>query len=170
VNYLAVVLAVFLPAAWVACSSGTPANGSSAGADTSGESGAPGADAAASCDPKFNPDTMAPGLTKPGNSGALTFVLESIDPTPPVAQYNNWVLKVLDASGAPVADASFPMIKTWMPLHAHGSSIAPTWTSNGDGTYKTSVYLFMPGLWQVTFHAQSGTTTDTVMYTFCVGG
>ena len=121
------------------------------------------------CDPTFNPSTIEAGLTRPGSSSALTFVLVSAD-SPPKVEYNRWTVKVLDAAGDPVTDATFPEIKTWMPLHGHASSVAPTYTSNGDGTYTINFYLFMPGLWQITPTAQTGVTTDQTVFTFCVGG
>jgi YtkA-like len=177
VNCSSAALAFFLPTLGMACSSSSPpgrTNGSSAFEAGVTSVAVPGSDAASdaavACDPSFHPDTIAPGLTKQGDAGALTFVLESADEVPPVPKYNDWILKLVDASGQPVKDATFPTITTWMPLHQHGSSVVPTWMSNGDGTYSTSVFLFMPGLWQVTFHAQSGMTSDRVTYTFCVGG
>jgi len=141
---------------------------------TPDDAGAPfdaaGADAASECDPQLNPDTIAPGLTKTGASGALTFVVVSADPVPPGVGYDTWVVKVLDSAGQPVTDATFPLIKTWMPLHGHPSSIVPTSVNNGDGTYTLKLYLFMPGVWQITPHAQTGSTTDSAVFTFCVGG
>jgi hypothetical protein len=173
VNCSSAALAFFLPTVAMACSSSAPpgpTNSSSAFEAGVTSVAVPGSDAAVACDPSFHPDTIAPGLTKQGNATALTFVLQSADQVPPVPKYNNWILKLIDASGQPVKGATFPTITTWMPLHRHGSSVAPTWMSNGDGTYDTSVFLFMPGLWQVTFQAQSGMTSDSVTYTFCVDG
>ncbi|MGA7122767.1 MAG: FixH family protein [Polyangiaceae bacterium] len=121
------------------------------------------------CDTKFNPSTLEPGLTQPSSSGAFTFVLVDAD-SPPRVEYNTWTVRVIDASGKPVTDATFPEIKTWMPLHGHPSSVLPTYTSNGDGTYTIKLYLFMPGLWQVTPTVQTGATTDQAVFTFCVGG
>ncbi|MDP9035110.1 MAG: FixH family protein [Myxococcota bacterium] len=127
-------------------------------------------DASAECDPRYHPDTIEPGLTKTGNGGALTLVLLSAAPSPPGVNYNTWVVKVLDSNGKPVTDATFPEIKTWMPLHGHPSSIVPTSVSNGDGTYTLKLYLFMPGLWQITPTVQAGLTKDQAVFTFCVGG
>lgn len=146
-----------------------------AGVATSGDAGADAtvaaADADSECAPgQYQEDDIAPGLTKIGASGALTFVVMSAAPVPPGVNYNTWVVKVLDSAGQPVTDATFTQIKTWMPLHGHPSSIVPTWTNNGDGTYTVKVYLFMPGLWQITPSVQSGTTTDSAVFTFCVGG
>jgi hypothetical protein len=142
-------------------------------ADEAGDDAAAavGADADSECAPgQYPEDNIAPGLTKPGAAGALTFAVVSAAPVPPGVNYNTWVIKVLDSTGQPVTDATFPLIKTWMPLHGHPSSIVPTSTNNGDGTYTLKVYLFMPGLWQITPHVQTGSTTDSAVFTFCVGG
>ncbi len=121
-------------------------------------------------DAGYHPSTYAPDLTQTGDSGAMTFVLVSANPAPPGVYANTWTLKLLDGMGHPITDATFPNIKTWMPLHGHPSPVAPTFVSNGDGTYAVSLYLFMAGLWQVTFDAQSGSSSDSTMFTFCVGG
>jgi hypothetical protein len=162
------------PSAPAECSSAADAAlGDDAGGDAGG---APDADAASECDPQYSPDTIGPGLTKQGDAGALTFVIVSADPVPAGLNYNTWVVKVLDKNGKPVTDATFTKadgtsnIKTWMPLHGHPSSIVPTWTSNGDGTYTIKLFLFMPGVWQITPTAQTGSTTDSAVFAFCVGG
>jgi hypothetical protein len=100
--------------------------------------------------------------------GSFTFILESAQTAPPEVDSNTWVIKVVDAQGQPVTNATFPTIKTWMPLHGHSSSVLPTVMSNGDGTYVVSLYLFMQGLWQITFTAQAGSATDSAMFTFCI--
>jgi hypothetical protein len=141
----------------VACSSG-PASGPQAAASTTSCSGGL----------TYHADAYSPNLGKAGSAKALTFVLVSADPVPPGVNYNTWTLKLTDASGKPVTDATFPTIKTWMPLHGHSSSVLPTSMANGDGTYTISLYLFMPGLWQITFNALAGSLSDSAMFTFCV--
>jgi hypothetical protein len=126
-------------------------------------------DAGPVCDPRFTPDTIANGLTKKGSAG-LTFVLMSADPVPAGVGWNTWVVKVLDANGKPVTNATFPNIETYMPLHGHMGSVVPTWTSNGDGTYTIKLYLFMPGVWRITPTVKTGTTTDKAAFNFCAGG
>jgi hypothetical protein len=128
------------------------------------------ADAAAQCDPRYASDNIVPGLTKPSDSGALTFILVNADHVPPVANYNSWVIKVLDKNGQPVTDAAFTKVTTYMPLHGHSSSVTPIVTDNGDGTYTINkLDLFMPGVWWVTPYVQVGSTTDTVKFSFCAG-
>jgi hypothetical protein len=116
-------------------------------------------------------DTYVQGLAKAGKSGQLQFVLVSSDPAPPAVGNNTWVVKIVDAKGAPVTGATFPSITAFMPDHGHGSQAKPVATDNGDGTYTiTPLYLFMGGLWQITLQAQSGAATDSAVYSFCIQG
>ena len=57
-----------------------------------------------------------------------------------------------------------------MPTMGHGTS-TPQWTLNSDGSFTiSSIYLFMPGIWQTTIVAKAGQTKDTVAFTFCIAG
>jgi hypothetical protein len=120
-----------------------------------------------------------------GSSGGLTFILMgntvSGAASPPLEPYTNvFTLKLVDASGQPVTNATvtlptdnqalgWPYSKDpWMPLHQHGASITPTVTNNGDGTYAVSAYFFMPGLWQIYLVAQTPSVTDSAEYAFCL--
>jgi hypothetical protein len=112
----------------------------------------------------------APDMSQEGTSSTLKFVLLDADPAPPNLANMTWTLKILDASGAPVKDANFTSIKTWMPQHGHPSTAIPVPSNNQDGTYTIkNVYLYMAGVWQVTFNVTAGTTTDSGMFTFCLG-
>ena len=116
-------------------------------------------------------DSYAANMTKMGQSGVFQFTLVSADPAPPALNNNTWTLKLADASGAPVTNATFPKISPYMPDHGHGSTATPMATSNGDGTYSiTPLYFFMGGLWQVTIQAQSGSQSDSAVFSFCVAG
>jgi hypothetical protein len=131
----------------------------------------PDADAGPVCDPQFAPDNIGPGLTKKGTAtGAFTFVITSADPVPPQPRYDTWVVKILDKNGQPVTDATLTLPLPYMPLHQHTGSVVSTYASNGDGTYKITQFLFMPGNWQVTIQAKSGSTSDSVRFDFCAGG
>ena len=133
-------------------------------------SGDDAADASACASYSGAVDSYDANLPKAGNAGQIQFVLMNAQPAPPAKGNNTWTLKLLDATGAPIQNATFA-IKTWMPMMRHGSSIAPRQAANADGTYSISnLYLIMDGIWQVTFTAQSGSMKDTAMYTFCVGG
>jgi hypothetical protein len=94
----------------------------------------------------------------------------------PLAVDNNmWTLKILDASGQPVKDATLSFPKNghpgdpWMPDHTHGTTPAKA-KNNMDGTYTiTPLYFFMGGVWSLFISATSGSVTDTTTFTFCVG-
>ncbi len=116
-------------------------------------------------------DTYGPGMSKVGSVKALTFVLVAASPAPPAINGNTWTLKVVDATGSPVPNATFPTIRTWMPDHGHGSPETPMATANGDGTYSVQpLDLFMNGLWQITFSAQAGAVSYSATFSFCLGG
>jgi hypothetical protein len=115
-------------------------------------------------------EAYSANLTKTGKSGIFTFVLMDVAPAPPALGTLTWTMKILDANGQPVPDATMPVPTTWMPQHMHSSTATPIAASNGDGTYTISnLYLYMPGVWQVTVEATAGGTTDSTVFTFCLG-
>jgi hypothetical protein len=112
----------------------------------------------------------APNMSVPGQAGVFSFVLVSSTPAPPANETNVFVLRLLDAGGRPVTDATFPSLDPTMPTMNHGTSKV-TATSNGDGTYTLQpLYFFMPGLWELAITAQSGTARDSASFLFCVAG
>ena len=148
-------------AALSACSSNSASPGQDSGAGDSG--------AVVSCNDSRE-QTYTPNMQQAGASAVFTFVLVSSDPAPPANDTNTWVLQVLDASGQPVKDATFPSLKITMPTMTHDTTPAQV-TNNGDGTYTfTPLYFFMAGLWQVAIAAQSGSQKDTTSFFFCVAG
>ncbi len=123
-----------------------------------------------SCTRDPRADTYVANLVKPGKAGLLTFTLVSGDIAPPGRGSNAWVVKITDAGGRPVTDAKL-VAKPFMPDHGHGTSIVPQIASRGDGTYTVApLYLFMPGLWQITFTSTAGANTDSAIYSFCIQG
>lgn len=115
-------------------------------------------------------EAFAPDLVKQGEAKNFTFVLLSSTPTPPAVEQNTWVVQVLDASNNPVSGASLTSVVPYMPTMGHGTS-TPQVTLNPDGSFTiSSIYLFMPGIWQTTIVAEAGQTKDSVAFTFCVAG
>jgi hypothetical protein len=154
------------------CSSSNPpgaTDGGTAVATLTGDS------AVVSCagDPRVDPYAIP--LTKAGTQKALTFsIVQAISDPPTQGQDQIFKVKITDASGQPVQGATltFPKIAglfdPYMPDHRHGSP-APQVVDNGDGTYSLSaIAFFMSGIWQLGITAQSGSTTDSVMFGFCV--
>lgn len=114
-------------------------------------------------------DAYAPNLRKKGAAGTFTFVLVSSDPAPPARGSDAWVVRVEDAQGAPVANATVT-VKLVMPDHGHGTSVVPAVTPSGDAWKIAPLYLFMPGLWQITIAATANGASDSAAFTFCVAG
>lgn len=149
---------------------------------TSSEGGTPAAgDGAAACVTLgLQVDTFAPGMKKSGSAGLFTFVLVSADPSPPNdPQLNTWTIQVLDKNGAPVNDVAVSLPvgtpewshpkNPWMPNMKHGATADnPPVTNNGDGTAKVPIYFTMTGLWETYVVAQSGQTTDSTIFSFCL--
>jgi hypothetical protein len=114
-------------------------------------------------------DAPNAGLSRQGALGRYTFELAAFDPAPPVVGTNTWTVRVLDANEAPVTGAQLA-IKAFMPLHGHGSSAVPQITPQGDSYSIAGVYLFMPGLWQITLTATTADGTDSAVFNFCIDG
>ncbi len=113
--------------------------------------------------------TYAPNLTVAGKQG-MKVVLLSGSPVPPTRGTNTWKVRVLDPSGNQAQNATV-VAKPFMPDHGHGTNVQPVVTANPDGTFDVApLYLFMPGLWQVTFEIKSPTASDSVVFAFCVAG
>jgi YtkA-like len=113
----------------------------------------------------------APGLSVTSTGKQMKFTLLSSDPAPPARGTDTWKVAVANASGQPLTALALQVLP-FMPDHAHGSSVTPTVSTNQDGTYTVSnLYLFMPGIWQITFGATPpGGTADSAVYYFCVPG
>lgn len=113
-------------------------------------------------------ETYSPGMGQMGTGKVFRFVLADASPPPTSHANENWTLKVLDASGKPVTDATFPVMHPWMPQHKHGTSTVGI-MNNPDGTYALeNVNMFMAGIWEIDITAQSGTTKDSTSFYFCL--
>lgn len=122
------------------------------------------------CSDDLRADTYAANLEKAGQGGIYRFVLVGGDPSPPIRGTNTWTVRITDSSGAAVAGSTVE-ISTFMPDHGHSSSVKPTVTEQPDHSYViTNLYLFMPGLWQITAKATTGSLVDSAVFTFCVQG
>ena len=94
----------------------------------------------------------------------------ALDHLQPIAQ-DIWEMKyrLKDPSGAPIEGATLN-VTPFMPEHQHGSPLRVQVSAAGQpGQYTLSpVNLWMPGVWETTIRATSGTTTDSAVYRFCI--
>lgn len=153
----AVVCPLVLAMALAACSSSSTNEQPDAAVDS-------GQTVDCTMDPRV--DTFTANMTKKSASGALSVTLVSSDPAPPARGNDTWIVRAQDASGATIP-ASMLAVDAFMPDHGHGSSVKPTLMPQPDGSVQvTPLYLFMAGVWRVTFTAGN----DQVQFFFCVQG
>jgi len=132
------------------------------------------ADPPVDCSTVQGTDTFTVGLEHKGINGTLDFKMMSIDPAPaPARDDNTWVVQIDAMSsgvvGNPVDGASL-VVTPFMPAHQHGTPVPVQITPAGmPGWYQLSpVNLWMPGVWETTISATSGSTTDSAVYKFCI--
>jgi hypothetical protein len=95
---------------------------------------------------------FSPGRT--AKAGDLTVKLLSVSPEPPRQQTpNNWILEVVDAAGAPVANAQIQNPDSFMKVHNHhGRTLPKAVPQSEPGRVQLSAIDFkMRGPWQVNF-------------------
>jgi len=148
-----------------ACSSSSSSSGTSNPGEDSGVIG---------CGGDQRAQAYSADMGQMGTSKVFKFELVSATPQPVTTGTEVWVVKILTASGSPVTDATFPSTpstpnpRPWMPEHGHGTSLVSV-TNNHDGTYTFDpMYLFMEGLWETDIVVESGGSTDSTKFYFCL--
>lgn len=121
------------------------------------------------CAAEDRDDEFVAGIEKTGMSGTLTFKLLEATPAPPARGDNTWVLQLTSAAAAPVTGAAM-IVTPFMPDHQHGTPTSVVIEPMTEaGKYKLApINMWMPGLWQTTIEAQSGSDTDKAVFAFCI--
>lgn len=121
------------------------------------------------CDLETRAETYTAGMSKAGAAG-IEVVLVAAAPTPPDKGDNTWTVQVLDNAQVPMDDATLT-VTPFMPDHGHGTSKTAAVTGSGSGMYDVDpVNLWMPGLWETTVEVETGTTSDAIVFSFCIEG
>jgi hypothetical protein len=129
----------------------------------------PDADVFIPCSTDTRADHYMAGMQKTGPKG-VTLTLVSSDPGPPIKGTNTWTILVADSGKMPQSGATLKVLP-YMPDHKHGSPAKAVISPLTDpGQYKvTPLYLFMAGLWEVTFDVTTASgMQDAVVYRFCI--
>ncbi|HEX5657262.1 MAG TPA: hypothetical protein VFX59_08700 [Polyangiales bacterium] len=120
------------------------------------------------CDASY--PSFTPGMSV--KAGDLTVKLLAVKPEPPRQKVkNDWVLQVVDASGATVSGITLANASSYMPVHRHGGRTKPT---SAAGSEPATVQLndidfIMRGPWQVIFDVQqNGAKAATATLQICV--
>jgi hypothetical protein len=124
-----------------------------------------------SCQNDPRAQTYAPNLTVTSDNASLKFVLVQSNPAPPSRGTDEWTLRITNPSGTALDNLAVTVVP-FMPDHGHGTSVNATVTANADGTYTANpLYLFMPGVWRITFTTTPpGGASDTAEFFFCIAG
>lgn len=106
-----------------------------------------------------------------GTSNLYTFTLQSSTPNPPANGTNAMVLQVTNTAGTALTDLTISL-KSDMPDHGHSASVQPTVKLVNQAYQIDNIVLFMPGVWRMTFTAESadGAQKDTGVFYFCISG
>jgi hypothetical protein len=138
-----------------------------------GSSSTPAPDASDDCSADPRAEQFMVNFDKHGTVGNLDFVLMTADPAPPARGDNTWLLQVNAMSagvvGSPMTGVAMA-VTPFMPDHGHGTPIPVNVTATATaGQYQLApINMWMPGYWETTIQAQAGTTTDTVVFKFCI--
>jgi hypothetical protein len=126
-----------------------------------------------SCTDDARLDVYTDNMQKAGELGRLSFRFSDFVPAPPAKGSNTFDVQITDASDAVITSGL--EVDLVMPDHGHGSSIEPSISFDpASGVYTvTPLYLFMPGVWRITFAAVSSEAAaplDSVDLYFCIQG
>lgn len=141
------------------------------GGDTGGMGGS---SSTVSCTDDLRLDVYTDNMEKEGELGAATFRFSDFEPAPPAKGSNTFRVRVTSTAGDVLTHGL--AVDLIMPDHGHGTSIKPVVSLDpASGVYTVSpLYLFMPGVWRITFDAAAAQTAapalDRVDLFFCVEG
>jgi hypothetical protein len=161
--------ALFLSFSLTILSSAWTLSCSSSDASAAGEDGGEADSGVVGCESSPMAEVYSADMVHAGAQGKYEFTLTAATPAPPGQFANAWTMKIVDASGKTPAIADIAVVPR-MPLMNHGSDQTPQLQSNADGTIGISdIYLFMPGLWTVTFTVSAnGSSVDSAVFGFCI--
>jgi hypothetical protein len=103
----------------------------------------------AECPTNLKPFTVGPsGLTESDSAMQVSVRIDDAN-KPPIKNYNDWTISILDANGQPNPTATLNWACAWMAVHGHGSN-PKSIVNMGNGQYKLGMQnLSMTGPWEV---------------------
>jgi len=114
-----------------------------------------------------------PGMSVDSTDGIWSLTLIDASPAPPDKGNNDWLVE-LEATGSTTpVDGATMTVQEFMPDHGHGAPPPPPLvTPTADpGRYTIeNINLWMPGYWEVRIDVDSDSTTDRVIFPFCIEG
>jgi len=117
-------------------------------------------------------ESYASGLTGSGEQGHFKIELLDAMPAPPGRGSNGWTIKITDEAGQALPSATIDKVFPFMPAHGHSTGVTPV-IGDVDAEGKATVDdidFMMAGVWTVTFTVSDGTTSDEIVFAFCIDG
>jgi len=117
-------------------------------------------------------DAYAPNMSKPGESGVLTFEIVKSEPAPPMQGNNTFTVKITDQAGTAIA--ADVRVDLTMADRNQPTTVDPVVTFDAmTGIYTIApLSMHLPGVWKVAFDAMmdsdAGVTADLVTFYFCI--
>ena len=113
------------------------------------------------------------GMSVMSSTGVFAVELLNSSPGPPVKGQNTWIIRVDEVATGSLLDGLDVSVTPRMPDHPSHGTRPVVVTPSGPGTYTLEpVYLYMPGIWNVTMTivgSMVGTgTTDTAVIPICI--
>jgi hypothetical protein len=112
--------------------------------------------------------SFEPGMTS--NGSRIRASLLSASKTPPERYLNDWVVELVDESGARLTDAQVERARPFMPIHGHDGNIQPVIRLREPGVFALDRLNFnMRGPWEVQLGLKSPSAgEDDVVFRICV--
>lgn len=117
-------------------------------------------------------ESYASGLTASSEQGHFRIELLDAVPAPPGRGSNGWTVKLTDEAGQALHYRHHRQGLPFMPAHGHSTGVTPV-IGDVDAEGKATVDdidFMMAGVWTVTFTVSDGTTSDEVVFAFCIDG
>ncbi len=124
------------------------------------------------CEEEAVLDVYSEGLSRDGDGGLVKVTLSIATPGPPDKGENRWTVRVEDAGGQAIADATV-FVRPFMEVHGHTSNPAQfAGDAQGDGSYLVGPFILgMAGRWDITIDVTlPDGGTDAVVFRFCAWG
>lgn len=146
--------------------------GDDGGGGTAGEgvdTGGPNADNLPDSICRVSVDSFRMGLEASTPNGDLVVRIEAADYIPVRRFENAWTVSLLDAAGAPAANAILTDVVGFMPDHGHDGQVKTVITDMGNGQYQVDrINLWMDGHWEVDFSIDLAGTPAMAQFEVCV--
>jgi hypothetical protein len=122
--------------------------------------------------PEFGSGPAGIGLEAVGMRELAKARVIKADPPHPERFENDWSVALMDARGAPLADAQVTSACAYMPVHGHSSPARAIMPLMDPGTVLVKALdLSMPGPWEVELTIHSPSLAGTAdLYTHCDSG